>query len=257
MMAKSAKETQNGGVKSASRAIDILEMVVRAAVPPTFNQISQQLKIPNGSLSLLLDTLTKRGYLEHVASRGGYRMGLATERLAHQVGRVNGHMERIIPILRRVAGRLNETTGYYERRDEFIECIETEPSKHPLTYRMHIGERVRMYASSSGKAILASMRDRELTEFIARTELKAYTDHTITNPKLLMREIKNIRASGVARSFNEYIPGVVAIAVVLRKNGSVVGALSVVVPESRYRDSEDRDQLIVEELQLGAREFGD
>jgi DNA-binding IclR family transcriptional regulator len=118
-----------------------------------------------------------------------------------------------------------------------------------------VDEAVRMHASSSGKAILARLLDWELTGFIARTKLRAYTDYTIISPKLLLREIKDIRACGVARSFNEYVPGVVAIAVVLRKNGSVVGALSVVVPESRYSDSEGRDQAIVEELQLGAREF--
>ena len=244
---------ETAAVKSASRALDILELVAHAGAPPNSTELSARLGIPKSSLSLLLATLVQRGYLEHVDQRGGYRLGLASERLAVQVTRARGSVERVVPLLRRLSGTLNETSGYYERRDDFIECVEMEPCNQALAFMMHIGERVRLYANSCGKAYLASLSQDELDQYLDRTELRPYTPTTITKAEELTRALDEIRQTGISRSFGEYIPGIVAVAVPLYEGGRFVGAFNVGLPESRYDTA--MDEAIVRELQTAARQF--
>lgn len=215
--------------------------------------MSQQLGIPRSSLSLLLGTLVRRGYLEHIDQRGGYRLGLASERLAVQVTRSRGAGERFVAVLRDISARLNETSGYYERRDDFIECIETEPCRQALAFRMHQGERVRLYANSCGKAVLAHMEPAELKDYLARTELRPYTGATVLRPRDLMQQLDEIRKTGVSRSFGEYIAGIIAVAVPLFTDGKVTSAINVALPESRY--SAEIDDMIVEQLHASARKL--
>ena len=57
-------KTGNGEtVKSAVRALDILEFVVRTGRPTAAHEIATTLAIPVSSLSYLLTTLQKREYL--------------------------------------------------------------------------------------------------------------------------------------------------------------------------------------------------
>jgi len=239
--------------KSADRALDVLEFVAHASTPPTLPEMSQRLNIPRSSLSLLLGTLVRRAYLEHIDQRGGYRLGLASERLAVQVTRSRGAGERIVAVLRDVSARLNETSGYYERRDDFIECIETEACRQALAFTMHQGERVRLYANSCGKAVLAYMDPQELKEYLDRTELRPYTDSTTRRSPELMTQLAEIRKTGISRSFGEYISGIIAVAIPLFTDGKVVSAINVALPESRYNT--EIDEAIVQQLHTAARKL--
>lgn len=239
--------------KSADRALDVLEFVAHAPSPPSLPEMSQQLGIPRSSLSLLLGTLVRRGYLEHIDQRGGYRIGLASERLAVQVTRSRGAGERFVAVLRDISARLNETSGYYERRDDFIECVETEPCRQALAFRMHQGERVRLYANSCGKAVLAYMEPGELKEYLARTELRPYTGTTVPRTRDLMQQIDEIRKTGISRSFGEYIAGIIAVAVPLFTDGKVTSAINAALPESRY--NAEIDEKIVQQLHASARKL--
>lgn len=247
------KGAESSPTKSADRALDVLEFVAHAPAPPSLPEMSQQLGIPRSSLSLLLGTLVRRGYLEHIDQRGGYRLGLASERLAVQVTRSRGAGERIVAVLRDISARLNETSGYYERRDDFIECVETEPCRQALAFRMHQGERVRLYANSCGKAVLAYMEPDDLEEYLSRTELRPYTGTTILHPNDLMKQLEQIRNTGISRSFGEYIAGIIAVAIPLFTDGKVVSAINVALPESRY--SADVDEKLVEQLHAAARKL--
>lgn len=244
---------ENSPTKSADRALDILEFVAHAPTPPTLPEMSQRLNIPRSSLSLLLGTLVRRGYLEHIDQRGGYRLGLASERLAVQMTRSRGAGERIVAVLRDISIRLNETSGYFERRDDFIECVETEPCRQALAFTMHQGERVRLYANSCGKAVLAYMDPTELKEYFDRTELRPYTGSTLRRPRELTNQLAEIRKTGISRSFGEYISGIIAIAIPLFTDGKVASAINVALPESRY--NAEIDEAIVQQLHTAARKL--
>lgn len=251
--ADNGSRSGNLAVKSAGRALDILEMVSRASGQPSFVQISQHLGIPKSSLSLLLGTLVERGYLEQPEQRGGYRLGLGAQRLAVEFFRSRGVVERVIPLLNRILSKVNESCGYYEQRDDYVECIESRLAEHALVFKMFAGERVHMYANSCGKAILAKLSHDDLLEYINRTQFRSYTERTITSASRLLDEIDEIRETGIARSSGEYYPGVAAFATALLEGDRVVGAINIGLPISRL--DPEIEELIARELKAIAIAF--
>ena len=245
------KSTDNSSVKSATRTLDILEFVANAPSPQSLSEISQELAIPKSSLSLLLTTLVQRDYLRHIGPRGGFGLGNASHKFADQVGRARSVVSRVLPFLRGINREINETTGYYEWRDDEMECVETQPCTQQLSYTMRIGERSRPYASACGKALLAQLSDAELRGYLQSVKLIPYTGNTVVDQDKLLGEISDIRKTGIARAFGEYVAGVVVIAVALPRNGGTPGAINIAVPESRYNPELDR--AIVARLQAACR----
>ncbi|MFN7633490.1 MAG: helix-turn-helix domain-containing protein, partial [Acetobacteraceae bacterium] len=67
-------------VKSATRAIDVLELLADGPQAPTHGDLARALGMPKSSLSELLATLESRGYVTCEADR--YRLGPALLALA-------------------------------------------------------------------------------------------------------------------------------------------------------------------------------
>ena len=91
-----------------------------------------------------------------------------------------------------------------------------------------------MHATSSGKAMLASMPEEALKEYL-RHPLEKSTDMTITEPEQLAAEIEEVRRRGYATDNMEMDVGINCVGVAIRdRKGDVVGALRVSGPSPRF-----------------------
>src|SRR5882724_6374954 len=140
-------------VKSAIRAIDILEFVAAAEAPPAFAEIGSSLDIPNSSLFYLLNTLMQRGYLQQEDGRG-YSLGPAVSGLANAVNAPASWVASVAPLVDQVWNKVQETTSYMERRGEEIECLISKLAPHSLLPVHRVGQRAPLYVFSGGKIIL-------------------------------------------------------------------------------------------------------
>ncbi len=248
---KVAKDTI---VKSASRALDVLEFIGNAETAPSFPVIVRELAIPKSSLFNLLITLLDRDYLQFVdQERTRYGLGSRIGELARIKRRSEEAIERARPLLKHLCNALKETAGYYERRDNEVVCLAAEASLQPLQYTMQVGQRVRLYANSCGKALLASMPEAELAEYLKSLKPVAYTPKTLTSIEAIRRDLTTIRKTGIARSAEEYLPGIIAFAVVLKDRDTAVGAINVALPTVRF--NQKLEQAIRRELRAAARKF--
>ena len=69
-------------VRSAARALDVLEIVVQAEKAPTFTMIQKASGIPKSSLSYLLQELVQKRYLQFDTERKVYYPAVALLSLA-------------------------------------------------------------------------------------------------------------------------------------------------------------------------------
>ena len=87
------------------------------------------------------------------------------------------------------------------------------------------------HCTALGKIILASLRPDQLKRFIERVELKPSTEKSITSVPALLREIAEIKRTGIAFDDGEFNPEVRCIAVpVMNFTGQVIGALGISGP---------------------------
>jgi DNA-binding IclR family transcriptional regulator len=88
-------------VKSADRALAILEIVSETPTAPTFNELEARLQYPRASLHGLLVTLQQRGWLERDPSTRRYGLGAR----AAAFGRSQCRLEGVTPTAREQTAR--------------------------------------------------------------------------------------------------------------------------------------------------------
>jgi len=98
----------------------------------------------------------------------------------------------------------------------------------------HLGVRLPMHCTASGKALLSEKPDKEINEIIDSNALEAWTESTITSRAKLLDEIHRIRKQGVAFDDEERISGLRGIGVPIKKKGSLIGTLAMAGPVNRF-----------------------
>jgi len=87
------------------------------------------------------------------------------------------------------------------------------------------------HCTALGKVILASLRPDQLERFLERVELKPSTAKSVTEIPQLLREIAEIRRSGVAYDDGEFNLEVRCVAVPVKDfTGQIIGALGISGP---------------------------
>jgi len=228
-------------VKSADRAFQILEEVGSRSEGMTHGEISKALGIPKGSLSYLLSNLMERGYLTFDRQSKLYILG---PKLLMLTSRYLSNLDLVRvgrPVLRELVREVNEDAELAIMKDDQILFLHKEECSQPLKYSIAIGERAAVYATSAGKAILAYLPEEEVVRYLSAVKLEAITQSTITDPKALKRELKEIRAGGVAYGREEYHQGISAMAApVFNFNGDVAGSAVVTIPSIRFNTEHKR-----------------
>lgn len=217
------------------RALDVLEFLARSDKPVPLAEISDAVDSPKATLHRLLATLESRGYVVHDGAGGHYAMGARCFEL--------GSLWAQRLDLRVVAGphlaRLNAETGemvhlaLYEDGD--VIYVDKLDSTHPIVARSHVGRRCPATAVSTGRALLAFQTSAEI-ERVLSGPLPAHTDRTLTDPKLLLELLEDVRRNGFATNDGSYRDGVCGVAAPIRDHtGVVIGTLGCCVPDLRFR----------------------
>jgi DNA-binding IclR family transcriptional regulator len=99
----------------------------------------------------------------------------------------------------------------------------------------HLTDRVGVlrpaHCTALGKVILASLRQDQLERFLERVDLKPSTEKSITEIPQLLREIAEVRRTGVAFDEGEFNLEVRCIAVPVKDfTGQIIGALGISGP---------------------------
>jgi DNA-binding IclR family transcriptional regulator len=232
------KPNTETAVKSANRALDILEYVAEAPEPPAFSQLLADLGIPRSSLFHLLNNLLARGYLTQEESGGRYQLGQRIGRLAARI-QEPPFASVVLPHLRRLSDELNETSGFNVWVEDTVEVVATAMGRQALAYTMKIGERAPLYAISAGKIVLAHMDAAASSAYLERVQLKRITSQTLRSKEQLRREITAAKKEGFAYSREEFTPGITGIATAVVQDGHLFGAINLAVPTARFTETQD------------------
>jgi DNA-binding IclR family transcriptional regulator len=82
--------------------------------------------------------------------------------------------------------------------------------------------------------LLAYQWEVRLREILSHAKLTGFTEHTITDPRLLREELRRVRTTGYAVSCSELEEGIDAVAAPIFDHlGSVVASVSIGGPSER------------------------
>lgn len=125
-------------------------------------------------------------------------------------------------------------TVYFDR----VEC------NWPIKIDLHLGSKLPIHATASGKLFLAYMRPKERNRLLSATALSKNTESTYVSLELLEAELRKIKREGVSFDNEELLSGMVAIAVpVFDKVNRICFTVAVHAPTTR-RSIDDLKEFI-------------
>jgi DNA-binding IclR family transcriptional regulator len=224
-----------GGVKSAERALAILELLTRHERPLTFTEIARTLRYPRSSLHGLLRTLVDRGWAEFDPARRSYTLGIRTLEAGNAYNRSLGLVDRALPLMEHIRDTLDETVHLAVLDGVHNVYIAKVDGRQTLTLASEVGRRLPAYATGVGKVLLAGLPPEELEARLNEMDLVPVTSRTITDKDKLRRHLALVRQRGFSVDNEEYTLGIRCLAVpIYDVNRRTVAALSVSVPAIRF-----------------------
>ncbi len=220
---------------ATARSFAILEHVAASRTPVDVLDIISSVKLPKATAYRLVDWFISQGYLAREPGRRRLIVGPKLTNLAF--GALSSSMRNDTPhiVLQRLVHTLNETCNIGTLLNGEVIYLDRVEAEHwPLRLHYTIGSRVPLHCSAIGKlylALAAAPRRRRLLQCM---ELRRFTGSTITDSARLDTELRQIRKEQVSFDRQEYLVGVVCMAVpVMGKNGEMLAALAIQAPEAR------------------------
>lgn len=221
-------------IKSLEKAFSILEAFSPGNRKMGVSELSEKVGIPRPTVSRIVATLVKLGYVQQDLEERKYQLSLKILSLAKIVQAGLDLQNVAIPVLQRLRDKIKETVYIDVLDGDERVCIYSFPGTQAVRTFVEVGQRSPLHAGADSRVLLASLTDEEIKSYIKRTELKPLTNKTITNEDCLWEEIKKIRRTGMSISAGEFNPGSACISVPVRDfDGKVVAAVSVSYPVTR------------------------
>lgn len=234
------------------RMLMILEIVGRRNAPMTAAEIGREIGLPKQTVHRLCNTLVAEGFLaqDHAGLRPGRRARALGSGLLHAS---TSHIARH-GILKRLAEETGETVNFVVPEEDGMSYKDRVETDWAFRVQLPVGSHVPFHCTASGKTFLASLKARDRARIVEAQTLETLTSNTITDPERLLAELKGIRRCGYALDNEEFIEGMVAIAVPLHdEDGRYMASIGVHGPILRY--SVERAASMAPLLEAAARDL--
>lgn len=217
------------------RALHVLDAISRSPTGVTLAHLSEQLHIPKATLMRLLQALEDEGYLLRQFDRQAFTLGPAMAGLSLRAMQNGAVAQRYRPVLTQLVQRLGETCNLTASGGDSVVYLDRVETSHPLRMTLATGTRVPLHCTASGKLFLAEMPAQARNALLEQLTLSRMTDQTLCEIQLLKAELERIKRQGYGVDNEEFIRGMVAVAVPVRDlHGHCVAAVACHAPTARY-----------------------
>jgi IclR family acetate operon transcriptional repressor len=218
-----------GKANSTEKALEILLSFTPHNQEMGTVEISQKLGFHKATVSRILHTLTDYGFLQQDAKTRKFRLGQSAINLGLAVNRsIDSEMVLLSkPHIDALRDALNETVvlELVSGRSAVIAYI--AEGSGPIRIKGTVGDRRPVHAAAGAKAILA-FSPPEMKEQLLKEEMKQLTPNTITNVRVLLDQLEEIRRQGFAFDNEEVNLGINAMgAPIFNHEGRPVAAVVV------------------------------
>ena len=211
-----------------TKAFAALDLLAAAQGSLSLSDLSRRLGIGKSTLHGILAALEDAGAVVRDRRTRRYSLGPTL----HELGRAAGprpELEEISrPFMVELMAATRESVFLGVRTGREVRIVEVVESTRDLKISAPVGTRLPLLAGAIGKVFLAGVPAEEAEGALRRLGLRRFTDKTITEVGLYLRELERVRESGYAVDDEEYISGVRAIAAAIPGPGLPLAAIWVV-----------------------------
>lgn len=231
------------------RLLLILETIgdANAAMSPT--EISRSLNLPKQTVHRLCATLLEEGFVIRESPGKKLRPARRLREVAAGILQASHHHIARHQILQEIATTVKETVNFVMPEESGMSYKDRVETDWAFRVQLPVGTHVPFHCTASGKCFLASLRKGEREKIVSTLPMEKLTQNTLIGTDELLAELKLIAKQGFAIDNEEFMEGMIAIAVpVLDHKGRFLAALAFHGPSMRL-DIEsiiDRKDVLIE-----------
>lgn len=245
-------ETRDGErIPTNLRTLLILEVLGKTETAMTPTEINAEIGLPKQTVHRLCSTLESEGFLAREQDGRRFRASRRSRMMGS--GLVHASWSNIArhQVLKTVASEVREAVNFVVPEDEGMRYLDRVDADWSFRIQLPVGTHVPFHCTASGKVYMASLTPRARRALVEALILEPRTQATHTRPEPLLDELKVIAKQGYAQDNEEFLEGMVAVAVpITDARGRYVASLAFHGPVQRLSMSEALTRLPI--LQEGA-----
>lgn len=198
-------------VKSAARALEILEVFASERKRMNSTQLGAALGYPKSSLSVLLKSLVAQGYLANGNGGQDYFPTLKLARLGEWIPAALLGSDALLPMLAKLRDETGETVTLTMAADLHMRCLHALIGTHPISLQVEDGVSFPMVGTAIGTMYLATQNEKFVSELLSRWA-KQHPGQSKATLAKLSAEFEDARTRRVACAYDIVLPDTGAIA---------------------------------------------
>ncbi len=210
-----SESAEPNGDTPALRLFALLEVIAAKDQHVSLQGLVEETGLPKPTLHRMLQQLETAGLLQREVDGRHYSSGVRLRRLAENLLLNNTHHGARHRVLRHLVEEIGESCNITALSGSEVVYLDRVETAAPLRFYLHPGSRVPAHCSASGKIFLAQMSPVQRRRLLAHAPLSNYTAKTITDLDKLELELKRVRRDGFAIDDEEFLPGLVCVAVLV------------------------------------------
>jgi len=222
---------ERAGIQSIERAFAILEEVARHRDGIGLGDLSKRVGLHSSTAFHLVRTMVQLGYISQPKDSKKYRVGRRVFTLAAGALDEVELVSIATPILEKLSLETSEASHFAIRSGDDIVVVAKTAGGGMFQLVDRSGAVRPAHATALGKVLAAALAAAELERDLKTRELRKFTPKTIVERKALLRELEEVRRSGIAYDDGEFDPEVRCAAVPVRDfAGRITGAIGISGP---------------------------
>jgi len=235
-------------VKSLHKVLDVIEVVARVGSAGT-RELSSLTGFPPPTIHRIVSTLVGRHYLKQDPVSKKLSLSIRFLELGTSVQQQFKLPTLARPHLERLMEQTKESVNLAIQDGDYAVYLDHVQSPYSmLRLFTKPGARVPLYCTGVGKMFLSTWTEPQVRAYLARTQLRAQTIHTVVKPDQMLEELRRVRQQGFAIDNEETEEGVRCVAALaLNHKGEPEAAVSI--SGAAMRIPRDRIAVFAEALQ--------
>jgi IclR family acetate operon transcriptional repressor len=219
---------------SSARALKLLALLAHEGRPLALAELASRLGLPKATAHRICEHLVELRFLARDVEERTFAVGPSLHQLAYDTlnhGVVRGLRHEVLAAL---VGRIGETCNFTTFDRAQVLYLDRVEAAWPLRLTLDVGSHVPLHCTASGKLFMAFMAKDEREALIEHMTLTRMTPSTLVGAKALRAECERIARAGYSCDREEFIAGLIAVAVPVRdRAGAVRAAVAVHAPAAR------------------------
>jgi len=210
------------------KAFIILKAISQSSQGLRISEISSMLNISKSTVHGITAALEDQGAIVRDIVSKRYTIGITLMELGKAAYARIDFKNIARPVMEELMEQCQESVFLGIRNNDKVTIIDIVESRKDFKITSPIGTTLPLAAGATGKLFLSLMESKDLQKYLHANPLVKYTPTTITDHERYIKELETVQKMGFAFDDEEYISGVRAVAVSIRRYGAYIPAIWVV-----------------------------